>query len=160
MNDNGLQIGEGVIIENELDRYGAYASVTRGVSMRPLFKTHRDVVVVKKCDGELRKYDVALYRSPTGSYVLHRVIKVLPDTYLIRGDNTFVIEKVPKNRIIGILSEFNRKGKQYTVNGTGYKIYSRLWNFLYPLRKLLFILKRFLHRLYRVIFKKKEKSNK
>lgn len=156
MSDNGLQVNEGIVIEDELSKHGAYASVTRGTSMRPLFKTHRDVVLVKKSDGELKKYDVALYRSPSGSYVLHRVIKILPDKYLIRGDNTFVIEKVPKSDVIGVLSEFNRKGKQYTVKGAGYKLYSRLWNFLYPIRKLLFISKRLLRKVYRAIFKKKE----
>ncbi len=150
-------------IESELKQHGVYASNTLGVSMRPLFKTHRDMIVVVRPKEELKKYDVALYVSPRGKYVLHRVIKVRKDKYLIRGDNTYSIEHVPKSAVIGVLVKFNRNGKSYTVTSKGYRIYSRIWNFIYPIRfifynlKRIFIkVKRVLTRIYRAIFKCKK----
>ncbi len=145
------------IIEAELAEHGFYASNTLGTSMRPLFKTHRDMVVLKRPDSELRKYDVALYVSPKGKYILHRVIDVKEDIYLIRGDNTYFVERVPKSAVIGVLVKFNRKGKSHTVEERGYKIYSRLWHFIYPLRYVAFFFKRAARAVFRRLFKRKKK---
>ena len=144
-------------VEEALATYGAYASTTRGISMKPLFRTGRDVVVVERPRGELKKYDVALYRVGN-KYIMHRVIKVLPDKYLIRGDNTFVMEHVPKDRILGVLVKFNRKGKEHSVNERGYRAYSRIWNFLYPVRFLFNLFVRGLKKIYRTLFKRKKAS--
>ena len=146
-------------VEGELEKYGVYASVTSGTSMRPLFKTHRDVVIVKKPEGELKKYDVALYRGPSGgSYILHRVIGVKEDVYLIRGDNTFVVERVPKGWVVAVLTEFNRAGKRHGVDEFGYKLYSIVWHYAYPLRYLWHALYRLMARVYRFVFKRKNKT--
>ena len=145
-------------IEAELETYGVYASNTFGTSMRPLFKTHRDMVIVKRPDTELKKFDVALYVSPSGKYILHRVIGVKDDVYLIRGDNTYAIERVPKSSVIGVLFKFNRKGKSHTTDERLYKIYSRFWHYIYPLRFVCKKVKNTLGRIYRAIFKR-NKSN-
>ncbi|MBQ7363608.1 MAG: S24/S26 family peptidase [Clostridia bacterium] len=123
-------------MEEELKVHGAYASVTKGVSMRPLFKTDRDMVILEAPRGELKKYDVALYRDGTGKYILHRVIAVKEDHYVIRGDNTYVREYVSKDRIIGVLTEFNRAGKHISVENRRYRLYARLWCFIYPIRSI------------------------
>ena len=122
-------------LEQVLLREGVIASVTVGISMRPLFKTRRDMVVIRAADGVLSKYDVALYK--VGSrFVFHRVIGV--DTsrglYRIRGDNTYKIEIVPFDSVIGVLESFNRKGKRVSVCDRGYRFYSRFWNAIYPIR--------------------------
>ena len=123
-------------IEEHLTRYGSYGAVTNGISMLPLFKTHRDMIVVEPLNREIKKYDVVLYRGSGGEYILHRVIKVREDSYVIRGDNTFFKEYVPKDRVIAILVSFNRKGKHHTTEELGYKLYSRVWVLIYPLRFL------------------------
>ena len=127
-------IADKVNIEEELRLNGYYASVTKGISMEPLFRTHRDMVIIKAADGELKKYDVALYKTKGGRYILHRVIGVEDGVYLIRGDNTYVLERVPKESVIGVLIEFNRKGKKHSCKERGYRIYSVIWTFIYPLR--------------------------
>lgn len=121
-------------IEDELLKHGTYATNTVGVSMRPLFKTHRDAVVLKRAEGELKKYDVALYTDKRGRYILHRVIGKKGDYYVIRGDNTFVKEYVPRERVIAYMVSFNRKGKHHSTDERGYKLYARVWNFIYPVR--------------------------
>ncbi len=147
------------IIEAELSEHGFYASNTLGTSMRPLFKTHRDMIVVKRPEGELRKYDVALYVTPSGKYILHRVIAVRENIYLIRGDNTYSIERVPKEWVIGVLVKFNRRGKSHTTDERLYKIYSRFWNFIYPVRYVFWFAKRAARAVLRRIFKRKNRAD-
>ena len=122
----------------QLELYGVYASGTKGKSMRPLFKTGRDAVVLKKVDKEIKKYDVVLYQDRSGKYILHRVIGKKDGVLIIRGDNTFRREYVKEERILAYLISFNRKGKHHDVGDFGYKFYSRVWNFLYPIRFLFY----------------------
>ena len=123
-------------IEDELEEHGTYATNTSGVSMMPLFKTHRDVVVLEAPCRKIKKYDVVLYTDSLDRYILHRVIGIKKDIYVIRGDNTFRKELVPCERVIAYMISFNRKGKHHTVDEAGYKLYSRLWHFIYPIRFL------------------------
>ena len=104
--------------------------------MRPMLKQNRDLVTIRPVSGRLKKYDVPLYRKKGGGYLLHRIIAVTENGYVIRGDNTYVKElNVTDNDIVGVLTAFKRKGKDYTVESKGYRLYARVWNFLYPLRK-------------------------
>ena len=143
----------GTTVESELLKNGVYASVTSGVSMRPLFKTNRDMVILKRPDTELKKYDVVLYRLTTGRYVLHRIIKVTPDKLIIRGDNTYSLEYVNKSDVIGVLTEFNRKGKRTSVTNRAYVFYSKFWNLIYPLRFVCHKAINLLRKVYRRIFR-------
>ena len=140
-------------VENELRESGVYISVTKGASMRPLLKTNRDIVVLKKIEKEPVKYDVVLYRDSVGKYLLHRIIKVTPDRFIIRGDNTFINERVPKDKIIAVLTEYKRKGKKHSTHDFGYLFYSRIWNFIYPVRFLFHKAIRVARLVYRKVFK-------
>ena len=141
-------------IEGELDKHGTYASITRGPSMRPLFKTGRDMVIIEKPTRELKKYDVVLYTGAHNRYTLHRIIAVRDSFYIIRGDNTYKKEYVKRENIIGILTEFNRKGKRGSVRSFSFKLYSRFWNFIYPVRHILYKTKCFLSKIKHKIFRK------
>ena len=111
--------------------------------MRPMLKQNRDLVTIRPVSGRLKKYDVPLYRKKGGGYLLHRIIAVTENGYVIRGDNTYVKElNVTDNDIVGVLTAFKRKGKDYTVESNGYRLYARVWNFLYPLRKVRNFIKR------------------
>ncbi len=142
-------------LESELQKNGFYASTTRGTSMEPLFRTGRDVIIVARPDGELKRHDVALYRYPSGKYVLHRVLRVRDGDYVIRGDNTFALEYIPKEWVKGVLIKFNRKGRSHTVDERGYRLYVVLWRFIYPLRFLYYCTRRMAGKLYRKLFGRK-----
>ena len=121
--------------EKMLAEDGRLVYRTRGVSMEPMLRQNRDLVVIEVPASRLKKYDVALYKRGT-SYVLHRVIGVKDDHYLIRGDNTYALETVPDNAVLGVLTAFQRKGKKYSVTDRGYRCCVRFWNAIYPLRAL------------------------
>ncbi len=128
-------MSEHTTLEDLLKRDGVLVYKTRGVSMRPMLKQNRDLVTVRPAAGRLKKYDIPLYRRRGGKYVLHRIIKVTDSGYVIRGDNTFVKERdVTDSDIIGVLTNFRRKGKDYSVQSAGFRLYSRVWNLIYPLR--------------------------
>lgn len=119
--------------EELLAKDGKLVYKTRGVSMEPMLRQDRDLVIIRIPGSRLKKNDVALYKRGK-DYVLHRVIEVMPDHYLIRGDNTYGLETVPDEAVIGVLTGFQRKGKQHDVTEWGYQLYVRFWNVIYPLR--------------------------
>ena len=119
--------------EELLEQDGRLVYRTRGYSMLPMLHQNQDLVMVEIPKGRLKKYDVALYRRGL-DYVLHRVIGLRDGEYLIRGDNTYKIEHVPDEAVIGVLTRFVRNGKEHSAEEFGYKIYSRFWNEIYPAR--------------------------
>ena len=139
---------EGSYVEQQLRKYGNAASLTEGISMRPFLKSKRDSVVLEAVDSPLRKYDVVLYPCG-GKLIMHRIVGFRKDgSLIIRGDNTYKREIVPREKIIARLTSFTRKGKSGTVNDLGYKVYSVVWTFIYPLR---FIINRPLNLFYRAV---------
>lgn len=115
--------------EEYLEKNGSMTYSNVGTSMMPLLKQGRDLFTVTKKDSErCRKYDVVLYRRPPDKYVLHRVVKVRENDYVILGDNCINKEYgITDDDILGVMTSFVHKGKQYTVNDMTYRIYSHLW---------------------------------
>ena len=131
----GKKLDDGMsTFEEILEKDGKLVYKTKGVSMNPMLYQNRDLVVIEVPKGRLKKYDVALYKRGK-SYVLHRVIEVNDDgTYSIRGDNTYSIETVPEEAVIGVLTSFVRDGKQYSVTDPEYLRYVKFWCEAYPAR--------------------------
>lgn len=115
------------------------AVCTSGVSMYPMLRHRKDISVIKSANYELKKNDVALYRSKSGKLILHRIIKVTPEGYVIRGDNLYNKEYVEKQDVFGYLKGFNRNGKYIDCEKSrGYKAYIVYVNLSYPFRFVLF----------------------
>lgn len=119
-----IKAPHGKTIEKILQTEGKLLSVTQGVSMRPMLKSGRDVIVVVPKSGRLKPLDVALYKRGD-AYVLHRVISVTESGYIIRGDNTYVDEIVAEESVIGVLTEYFSKGRSISVEDEKYKKYSK-----------------------------------
>ncbi|MCI6995994.1 MAG: hypothetical protein MR936_04165 [Eubacterium sp.] len=123
-------------IEDVVKNNGVYVSTTVGLSMYPMLRNRRDTIVVRPYTGRLKKYDVPLYRS-NGKYILHRIVKVLPDSYVICGDNCRNKEYgITDDQIIGVLTEFYRDGRKINMHGIFYQTYVRIWTALYPVRRI------------------------
>ena len=123
-----------ISIEEALARDGVFISTTVGVSMYPLLRNRRDNVVVRPKNGRLKKYDVPLYRRGD-EYVLHRIIEVKDDSYVIIGDNCILKEYgIKDSDIIGVAEGFYRRNRYVPVSSPVYRAYSRIWVKIYPIR--------------------------
>ena len=116
---------------------GMLVTTTMGVSMRPMLREGRDVIVVRPLPhGErLRVGDVPLYRVGD-RYVLHRVIGVHDGWYAIRGDNCVAVERVTDAQVLGRLEEWYRGERHGTTADPLYRCYWRLWVALWPVRRV------------------------
>ena len=128
--------------EQELDRKGTITYTCRGVSMLPLLRQQKDLFTITKRQSRCKKYDVALYKRADGAYVLHRIIKVLPDGYVFLGDNCLNKEYgITDQDVLGVMTSFVRDGKEYAADAGGCLLYAKVWYMLYPVRRFWKLLK-------------------
>lgn len=121
--------------EEELAEHGRLVYTNVGDSMMPMLRERRDLLIIERPQGRLRKYDVPLYKRDNGQYVLHRILKVRKGDYVLCGDNRYGREYgITDRHIIGVLTGFVRDGKTYSVTGRGYKLYVHLWCDLFYIR--------------------------
>lgn len=121
--------------EELLKEKGKFICSNVGVSMLPLLREGRDLIIIEPVNGRLKKYDVPLYRSKQGHYVLHRVIKVKENDYVILGDNCINKEYgITDDQIVGIMTSFVRRKKTISVTNGIYRLYSVFWCSIYPFR--------------------------
>lgn len=131
----------------EIEKHGMFVYTNVGDSMLPLIRQGRDVLIIKKAEGRLKKYDVPLYQRDSGQYVLHRILKVRKDDYVICGDNRSVKEYgITDRHIIGVLTGVIRKGKELSVTDKKYRLYVHLWCDFFPIRAFILRSVRFLKR--------------
>lgn len=107
-----------------------------GNSMAPMLHHQKDrVCIVKPGNSLLKKYDIPLFVRKDGKYILHRIVAVKPDDYVIIGDNQRVREyPVCPCQVIGVVRGFWRGERYISCNSFWYKIYCRIWVFIYPIR--------------------------
>ena len=122
--------------EQQLNAGKTVTSFTVGDSMEPLLYDRKTHVFLRKPEGELRRNDIPLYRRPTGEYVLHRIIRVGEDCYYIRGDNRTGLEEVPKDWVLGVVTQIYRNGKYISVTDPGYRLYVFCLHLVYPFRRI------------------------
>ena len=64
--------------ESELEHSGRITITIKGVSMRPLFHSDTDAIIVKKCEPDtLKNLDIVLFKRKSTNgmqYVLHRIV--------------------------------------------------------------------------------------
>ena len=143
-------------IREILDTCGQYTGLTVGTSMNPLIHHQKDNIIVVKNKERLKKYDVPVYQDKSGKYIMHRIVEVHPDHYIIIGDNLMAKEYVTDDMIVGKLVGFYKNGKHYIdcENNKLYKLYSRVWVALYPVRPVYHFAKRCLSFVKRRILKR------
>lgn len=138
MTENEKQNASYYTFEYMLDTKGSFLYTNVGISMKPLIHQNRDIMEIhKKGPERCKKYDVVLYKRGT-KYILHRILRVLPDGYLIAGDhNTFVEKDITDERILGVMTRVIRNGKSITPDNTWYQLYVHLWCDAYPIRMII-----------------------
>ncbi len=139
--------------EEQLEKNGRLIYTNVGDSMWPLIRQGKDLLVIEPVHGRLRKYDVPLYKRDSGQYVLHRILEVRRDDYVICGDNRSRKEYgITDRHIIGVLTGVVRSGKTVSVTNKWYRLYVHIWCDFFPLRSLII---RVYGKLKRILRKKK-----
>ena len=127
--------------EEELALHGRFVFTNVGRSMMPLLRENRDLMLIERRptdeDGHplrLSRYDAVLYKRGE-RYILHRILKVLPEGYVICGDHNWRREyDVRDDQIIGVMTAFVRDGTETPVTDRRYMRYVHLWCDFYHLR--------------------------
>ena len=146
-------MGENISFEQILERSGSLAYTNRGVSMMPLLRQGKDVMLIEKREPPYKKYDAVLFLRDNGQYVLHRIMRVMDGAYYIIGDNCISGETVPEEKILGVLTGVKRNGRMIGENDRLYRFYVRFWWAIFPLRKVWMRLRPYLSALKRRIKK-------
>lgn len=140
-------------IAQELAKTGFLSYATTGRSMQPFIRSGKDIVHLraKKPGERFSKYDVILYRRRNAhKYVLHRIVKVLPDSYVLCGDNC--LEKEPgitDEQVYGVLTGITRGGKNIRIHNRGYRFLIRFWYAVFTPRVFVMGLRLRLKRFFR-----------
>lgn len=131
--------------EEIIQKEGKLIYTNKGDSMMPLICEGKDLVIITKAEDRLKKYDVPLYKRDSGQYVLHRILKVRPNDYVICGDNRYYKETgITDKHIIGVLSAVVKNGKEISVNDPSYKLYVHIWCDFFIIRKIILKAKRYI----------------
>ncbi|MBE6924111.1 MAG: hypothetical protein E7466_02580 [Ruminococcaceae bacterium] len=143
--------------EEQLETQGVIIHTNLGDSMMPLLREGRDLMVIeRRPEGPCKRYDAVLYKRPNGKYVMHRILQVRKDGYVLCGDNRCWREfGVPDSWILGILTAVIKDGKTIRVTDFRYRLYVHLWCDFFWIRVFLLRVKGFLRRR---IFKGKGKK--
>lgn len=124
--------------EDVLARDGRLVYSNVGDSMWPFIRQGRDLLVIKPPKGRLKRLDVPLYKRDNGQYVLHRILAVKPDGYVICGDNRWSREYgIADRHIIGVLTAVVRDGREIPVTDRRLRLYAHLWCDPFPVRALI-----------------------
>jgi hypothetical protein len=99
-------------IDESFEKFGSYTDTVHGDSMYPFIRQEIDYVTVLPAPKKLNKYDVVLFKRPTGQYVLHRITKIKHNSYIICGDNRFLREDIPNKWVVGILESVSAPGRK------------------------------------------------
>jgi len=114
-----------ICMEDFLRDNGYLIRPIHGRSMLPMLEEATDAVRLTPVTRELVPGDIPLYRRPDGTYVLHRILAVRKNCYVIRGDNCAFLEKVPKAWVIAVTEGYFKKGDYVPVTDEGYQAYVR-----------------------------------
>ena len=109
--------------------------------------------VCLRAPGEqpLKKYEIPLFVRTDGKYVLHRIVGLGTEGYIVRGDNQLGREyPVWYSQVIGVVAGIWRDEKYLSCDHFRYRLYCRLWAGGYPFRWIYYWGNRLLFRIYQV----------
>ncbi len=143
-----------VTYEEVLDKHGKLVYKNVGTSMMPLLRQNRDLMIIeKRPQGRLKKYDAVLYKSNSGKYILHRILKVRKDDYVICGDHCIYREfGIKDKQIIGVLAGIVRDDRTIQVTNKKYLFYVHLWCDFFYIRVIILASKQFAHKVKRSFY--------
>ena len=95
------------------------------------------------------KNDCILFLRDNGELIMHRILKVHHDVFLVSGDNQCILERVTPNQIQGKMIEYYKHGKTKKLQGFMYRLYVCIIHLTRPLRCLRDLTKRIIKSIIR-----------
>lgn len=130
-----VSVGDLVPLLKEKIASGAKVTLrVKGTSMRPFYESGKTDVVLERLDGEPSRFDVILYESPSGGYVLHRILRGKDGFYTVCGDALTSKEIISRKQIIARVVSSSTEGIVTPANDPKYLRKVRAWAFFKPLR--------------------------
>lgn len=124
----------------------------RGWSMRIFVEHERDKAVLVSCNPTaLKRGDVVLAHIGNEIYVLHRIIRVDGEELTLMGDgNLKGTEHCTRSDVVAIVTAWRRKNREQLdyVSSRKWRIYSKIWVALCPIRRVLLLAWKTLRRLH------------
>lgn len=116
-------------VPRQLQETGRCMIQTSGISMEPMLHDHSSSVILEVPKSPLKKMDVVLFQRHDGALVLHRLILVRKDICVICGDNSTILELVPRNQVLGVMTGFypDAAGRLVLTSDPDYRRYVRAW---------------------------------
>ena len=112
------------VVKSELATNKTVSFTVKGQSMWPFYKDGKTIVTVAS-PKQLKKYDVVLANYQE-KVILHRIIKIQKDTYILRGDATTRKEVVHLSDMFGKVLEHKNK-KIIKTTSLGYRLKVWFW---------------------------------
>ena len=118
-----------------LDETDCVPLVISGSSMTPFLVHGRDAVYLSKVRRSLRRGDMILYRRDSGSYILHRIYRVVEDCYTLVGDAQTELEHgIRQDQVLALVCAVRRKGKLLKPGSFWWDFFHHVWIRMVPLR--------------------------
>ena len=108
--------------------------VISGGSMAPFLAEGRDTVYLSKVTRPLKRGDMILFRRDSGSYILHRVLKVEAGICTVAGDAQTWTEPVRPQKVKALVPAVRRKGRLLKQGSFLWMFFEKIWTRLVPLR--------------------------
>ncbi len=127
-------------IKNVLSSGKDFKLMVTGTSMVPFLGDNRDSVLLTAVSNiGIKKGEIVFIQRSSGAYILHRVIKILPDNkFLMNGDAQTSIETVRNDQVFACVKTIYRKGLTFGHRNLVYVLLSRIWMLLLPYRRNIF----------------------
>lgn len=119
------------LIKQTLESDGEFKLLVTGNSMLPFMKHMRDsVILTHPSKRKLKRGEIVFVERESKKIVLHRVIQLRPNGFIMKGDSQIWVEFVQFDQIIAVVSKIIRKGKVISCDNLLYRFLSALWMLL------------------------------
>lgn len=143
------------MIHRALSMGGTFTFYPCGTSMLPTIREGRDQVILTALPDRLRRYQIILYKRADGAYVLHRIVGIQGDSYVMRGDNQYVNEPgIRREQMIAMAGGIVQDKKVIDPNKGRARVQDILWVESAQIRRLLLRVRGRCARLWHIIKKK------
>ena len=138
------------LLQLQMSSGGLARLVVTGNSMYPTLRHQKDAVFLSPVTAPLKKGDLILYKRADGQYILHRIVtKPKNGAFICSGDNQWEPESVEESQVLAVVEQMIRRGKRHNTQKLGYRLWVSCWVFLFPVRRPLLKLRRFLGKIRR-----------